>query len=168
MYGRAGLRRVRGAGQGRRCPGFFDTRDHGYLDEDGYLFIAGRADDTIIRGAENIAPAEIEDVLMRHPAVLDVAVVGVPDEEWGQRIEAVVVARPGATAEPGELCQFVRDALRGSKTPDRIEIWTSFRGRPRQAGAAQRRHPAALRRGGALNRQGAAAPDRDGRALPTG
>ncbi|WP_413796919.1 class I adenylate-forming enzyme family protein [Streptomyces iranensis] len=112
-------------GQGRAVDarGFFDTRDHGYLDEDGYLFIAGRADDTIIRGAENIAPAEIEDVLMRHPAVLDVAVVGVPDDEWGQRIEAVVVARPGATAEPEELCRFVRDALRGSKTPDRIEIW---------------------------------------------
>lgn len=112
-----------GHGKAVDARGFFDTRDHGYLDEDGYLFIAGRADDTIIRGAENIAPAEIEDVLMRHPAVQDVAVVGVPDEEWGQRIEAVVVVRPDRTAEPDELRRFVREALRGSKTPDRIEIW---------------------------------------------
>ena len=71
------------AGVGRLVDarGFFDTRDEGFLDEDGYLFIGGRRDDTIIRGAENIAPAEIETVFYRHPAVADVAVVGVPDEE---------------------------------------------------------------------------------------
>jgi acyl-CoA synthetase (AMP-forming)/AMP-acid ligase II len=110
------------AGLGRAVDdrGFFDTRDDGYLDADGYLFVCGRADDTIIRGAENIAPAEIEDVLLRHPAVLDAAVFGVPDHEWGQRIEAAVVARPEAGFDPAELRDFTRRALRSSKTPDRI------------------------------------------------
>jgi acyl-CoA synthetase (AMP-forming)/AMP-acid ligase II len=100
--------------------GFFDTRDDGYLDEDGYLFISGRTDDTIIRGAENVAPAEIEDVLMRHPAVLDAVVFGVPDQEWGQRIEAAVVTRPETAIDPAELRDFTMRALRSSKTPDRF------------------------------------------------
>jgi acyl-CoA synthetase (AMP-forming)/AMP-acid ligase II len=113
------------AGVGRLVDerGFFDTRDEGYLDDDGYLFIGGRRDDTIIRGAENIAPAEIETVLYRHPAVSDVAVIGVPDEEWGQRIVAVVVLREGAYATSEELRDFVRDRLRSSKTPDEICFW---------------------------------------------
>lgn len=106
--------------------GFFDTRDYGRLDTDGYLYVEGRVDDTIIRGAENIAPAEIEDVLMRHPEVVDAAVVGVPDEEWGQRIEAVVVPRPGAVIDTEELRATVRSTLRGSKTPDRIECWSEL------------------------------------------
>jgi acyl-CoA synthetase (AMP-forming)/AMP-acid ligase II len=100
--------------------GFFDTRDDGYLDADGYLFVSGRADDTIIRGAENIAPAEIEDVLLRHPAVLDAVVFGVPDQEWGQRIEAAVVPRPETDIDPAELRDFTMRALRSSKTPDRF------------------------------------------------
>jgi acyl-CoA synthetase (AMP-forming)/AMP-acid ligase II len=110
------------AGVGRAVDdrGFFDTRDDGYLDEAGYLFIGGRTDDTIIRGAENIAPAEIEDVLLRHPAVVDAVVFGVPDEEWGQRIEAAVVARPEASVDPAELRDFTMRALRSSKTPDRF------------------------------------------------
>ncbi|MBY8860984.1 long-chain fatty acid--CoA ligase [Nocardia sp. CA2R105] len=113
------------AGQGSATDerGWFDTRDHGHLDPDGYLFVAGRADDTIIRGAENIAPAEIEDVLLRHPDVLDAVVIGVPDEEWGQRIEAVVVSRAGAEPDPEGLRAEVRKALRGSRTPDRINFW---------------------------------------------
>jgi acyl-CoA synthetase (AMP-forming)/AMP-acid ligase II len=102
--------------------GFFDTRDDGYLDADGYLFINGRTDDTIIRGAENIAPAEIEDVLLRHPAVLDAVVFGVPDQEWGQRIEAAVVPRPGASLDPADLREFTLRALRSSKTPDRFHL----------------------------------------------
>jgi len=114
------------AGQGTLVDprGFFDTRDRGKLDAEGYLFIEGREDDTIIRGAENIAPAEIEEVLLGHPDVIDAAVVGVPDEEWGQRLEAVVVARPGALPVDGEALRgYVRGRLRGSKTPDRIECW---------------------------------------------
>ncbi|TDC87061.1 long-chain fatty acid--CoA ligase [Actinomadura sp. 7K507] len=103
--------------------GFFDTRDQGRLDAGGYLFVEGRIDDTIIRGAENIAPAEIEDVLLRHPDVADAVVVGVPDEEWGQRVEAVVVPAAGAALDTEEVRAYVRERLRGSKTPDRIACW---------------------------------------------
>jgi acyl-CoA synthetase (AMP-forming)/AMP-acid ligase II len=103
--------------------GFFDTRDRGRLDGQGYLYIEGREDDTIIRGAENIAPAEIEEVLLRHPEVIDAVVVGIPDEEWGQHLEAAVVTRPGAAATGEDLRGYVRAALRGSKTPDLIVSW---------------------------------------------
>jgi len=109
-----------GAGSAVDDRGFFDTRDDGYLDQDGYLFVSGRTDDTIIRGAENVAPAEIEDVLLRHPAVLDAVVFGVPDPEWGQRIEAAVVARPETGIDPAELRDYTTRALRSSKTPDRF------------------------------------------------
>lgn len=102
--------------------GWFPTRDRGHLDDDGYLFVEGRADDTIIRGGENVAPAEVEEVLLAHPAVADAAVVGVPDEEWGQRIEAAVVLRPGADADPEALRAHCRTRLRSSRTPDRIVI----------------------------------------------
>ena len=106
--------------------GWFCTRDHGWLDSDGYLFIEGRADDTIIRGGENIAPAEIEEVLLAQPAVEEVCVVGVPDDEWGQRIEAAVVLRAGSTASEADLRDAVRGVLRGSKTPDRIVFRSSL------------------------------------------
>jgi acyl-CoA synthetase (AMP-forming)/AMP-acid ligase II len=113
------------AGQGALVDsrGFFDTRDRGRLDADGYLYIDGREDDTIIRGAENIAPAEIEEVLLRHPDIADAVVVGMPDEEWGQRLEAVVVSRPGASVDTEDVRAFVRDSLRGSKTPECITCW---------------------------------------------
>jgi acyl-CoA synthetase (AMP-forming)/AMP-acid ligase II len=115
-----------GKGSSVDAEGWFYTRDHGRTDADGYLFIEGRVDDTIIRGAENIAPAEIEDVLLRHPDVADAVVVGVPDDEWGQRIEAVVVARQGADLDEAALEALraeVRGSLRGSKTPERIVCW---------------------------------------------
>ncbi len=113
------------AGQGSviDARGFFDTRDRGRLDAGGYLFIEGREDDTIIRGAENIAPAEIEEVLLTHPDVIDAAVVGIPDEEWGQRLEAVVVGRDGSQIDAEALRAYVRRTLRGSKTPDAIACW---------------------------------------------
>ncbi len=100
--------------------GWFCTRDRGFLDADGYLFIEGRADDTIIHGGENIAPAEIEEVLLAHAEVLDACVVGVPDDEWGQRIVAVVVARPGSTVTSEQLRDAVRVELRGSRTPESV------------------------------------------------
>jgi acyl-CoA synthetase (AMP-forming)/AMP-acid ligase II len=96
--------------------GWFATRDLGRLDADGYLYIDGRADDTIIRGGENIAPAEIEDVLVTHPGIVEAAVIGVPDPEWGQRLVAVLVG----TGDPDEIRGFVRERLRSSKTPDTI------------------------------------------------
>ena len=100
--------------------GWFPTRDVAYLDADGYLFIGGRSDDTIIRGGENIAPAEVEDVLVEHPHVRDVAVVGVDDAQWGQIMVAVVVPVADINPEPEELRAHVRTHLRGSRTPDRV------------------------------------------------
>lgn len=100
--------------------GWFPTKDIATLDDEGYLFIGGRSDDTIIRGGENIAPAELEEVLVEHPHVRDVAVVGVEDPQWGQAIVAVVVPRPGAEPDPEELRAHVRKSLRGSRTPDRV------------------------------------------------
>jgi len=107
---RAGERGMLGA------DGWFATRDRGRLDADGYLFIEGRDDDTIIRGGENIAPAEIEDVLLAHPGIAEAAVVGVPDPEWGQRLVAVLVG----DGDPAEIRQWVKDRLRSAKTPDAI------------------------------------------------
>ena len=100
--------------------GWFPTRDVALLDEDGYLFISGRSDDTIIRGGENIAPAELEEVLIEHSHVRDVAVVGVDDPQWGQAIVAVVVPAVGIDPDPEELREHVRKSLRGSRTPDRV------------------------------------------------
>jgi long-chain acyl-CoA synthetase len=100
--------------------GWFPTKDIAMLDDEGFLFIGGRSDDTIIRGGENIAPAELEEVLVEHPAVRDVAVVGVEDAQWGQAIVAVVVPRPGAEPDAEELREHVRKSLRGSRTPDRV------------------------------------------------
>jgi acyl-CoA synthetase (AMP-forming)/AMP-acid ligase II len=100
--------------------GWFPTKDIATLDDAGYLFITGRSDDTIIRGGENIAPAELEDVLVEHPHVREVAVVGVEDAHWGQAIVAVVVPAVGIEPDPDELREYVRKALRGSRTPDRV------------------------------------------------
>ncbi|WP_433632068.1 class I adenylate-forming enzyme family protein [Nocardia sp. CA-120079] len=100
--------------------GWFCTRDKGHVDPDGYLYIEGRADDTIIRGGENIAPAEIEEVLLSHPAVAQACVVGPPSDEWGQTLAAAVVLRAGAVATDDELRTLVRSRLRGSKTPETI------------------------------------------------
>jgi len=106
--------------------GWFPTRDRAWFDPEGYLFIEGRADDTIIRGGENIAPAEIEEVLVQHPSVGEVAVVGLPDEEWGQRIAAVVVPAEGHQVDPEELREWARARLRTSKTPDVIDVWAAL------------------------------------------
>ena len=102
--------------------GWFNTRDRGWLDAGSFLFIEGRTDDTIIRGGENIAPAEIEEVIHRHPAVLECAVAGVPDEEWGQRIAAFVVLREGMTCTEEDIKDFCREKLRSSKTPDYVRL----------------------------------------------
>jgi acyl-CoA synthetase (AMP-forming)/AMP-acid ligase II len=102
--------------------GFFATRDGGYLDPDGYLFLEGRIDDIIVRGGENMSPGEIEDVLFAHEAVADVAVIGVPDEQWGEAVVAAVVLKNGKSVSEGELQQWVKDRLRSSRTPERIKF----------------------------------------------
>jgi len=94
--------------------GWFPTNDGGELDADGYLYVTGRLDDVIVRGGENISPGEIEDVLLGHPDVNDVAVIGVPSDQWGETIGAVVVG----TASQDDLKSLVTERLRSSRAPD--------------------------------------------------
>lgn len=101
-----------------RGDGWLPTRDMAWIDEEGYIFLAGRKDDMIIRGGENIAPAEVESTLFSHPAVEDVAVVGVPDIEWGQRVAAFVVRRSNSDVTAQELIEFCRQRLASFKKPD--------------------------------------------------
>jgi fatty-acyl-CoA synthase len=104
-----------------RDDGWFATNDAGWVDHEGYLFLEGRLDDVIVRGGENISPGEIEDVLRTHPAVVDVAVLGVPDDRWGERVAAVVVARTQSPTA-AELSDWVRSRLRSTKTPETWEF----------------------------------------------
>ncbi len=101
--------------------GWFPTRDAGWIDTEGYLYLTGRADDVIVRGGENISPGEIEDVLRSHPAIADAAAFAVPSSEWGEAVGIAVVARPGHTP-PGaaELQQLIKSRLRSSRVPERV------------------------------------------------
>ena len=102
--------------------GWFPTRDAGYLDDDGYLFLSGRADDVIVRGGENISPGEIEDVLLTHPAIADAAAVGVPSAEWGEAVAVALVGRDGLVPDAQEVRDLVRARLRSSRVPERILV----------------------------------------------
>jgi len=102
--------------------GWFPTRDRGFLDHEGFLFLEGRDDDVIVRGGENISPGEIEDVLLLHPAILDVAVVAVPDEYWGEAIGAAVVIREGQAVTEEEIQEWVRARLRSSRVPSVVRF----------------------------------------------
>ncbi len=112
-----------GKGSRLSADGWFPTRDGGFKDADGYLFLEGRIDDIIVRGGENISPGEIEDVLIEHEAIADAAVVGLPDEQWGEKVCAVVVRERAHTVGVPELQQWVKDRLRSSRTPETIEFW---------------------------------------------
>jgi acyl-CoA synthetase (AMP-forming)/AMP-acid ligase II len=103
--------------------GWFPTRDAGYIDAGGYLFLSGRADDVIVRGGENISPGEIEDVLLTHPAIADACAVAVPSVEWGEAVGVAVVLREGHN-DPGadELKALVRARLRSSRVPESIRV----------------------------------------------
>jgi long-chain acyl-CoA synthetase len=97
--------------------GFLATGDMGYLDEDGYLYLVDRKKDTILRGGYNVYPREVEEALYAHPAVLEAAVVGVPDARLGEEVAALVVPRPGAAADPDEIAAFVRGRVAAYKYP---------------------------------------------------
>jgi len=109
-------------GQGKKLTddGWFTTNDGGSIDDGGYLFVEGRIDDIIIRGGENISPGEIEEVLLNHPNIRDAAAVGVPDEEWGEVIIAVVVSRDTESFSESVIKDFTKEHLRSSRTPDKI------------------------------------------------
>jgi len=102
--------------------GWFYTGDAGYLDADGYIYIYDRVKDMIISGGENIYPAEVENTLFGHPAVADVAVIGVPDDKWGEAVKAMVVKRPGAEVSAEELIAFARDRIAHYKAPRTIDF----------------------------------------------
>jgi len=101
---------------------WFLTGDAGYLDAKGYLYIYDRVKDMIVSGGENIYPAEVESALFGHPAVADVAVIGVPDERWGEAVKAVVVKKPGAEVNPGELIGWARERIAGYKLPKSVDF----------------------------------------------
>lgn len=111
-----------GLGSRLDADGWFPTRDAGFVDSGGYLFLDGRIDDVIVRGGENISPGEVEAVIVEHDAVADCAVVGVPDEQWGEAVAAVVVPRAGRTVSAEEIHDWVRDRLRSSRAPVRVEV----------------------------------------------
>ena len=103
--------------------GWFHTGDGGYVDEeDGYYMITDRKKDVIISGGENVSSIEVEDALFSHPAVAEVAVIGVPHEKWGETVKALVVLAPGATATPGELIAHCRDRIAHYKCPTSVEM----------------------------------------------
>jgi fatty-acyl-CoA synthase len=128
-----------GRGGAVNADGWLATNDGGWLDADGYLFVEGRLDDVIVRGGENLSPGEIEDVLAQHPAVAEAAVIGIPSDEWGEAVAAVVVvqnrhdanaaALPGdepGDALKGELRVWVSERLRSTRAPERIEFRTEL------------------------------------------
>ncbi|MCW0212491.1 MAG: long-chain-fatty-acid--CoA ligase [Pseudonocardia sp.] len=102
--------------------GWLRSGDGGHVDEDGYVYVTDRIKDMIISGGENIYPAEIERVLAEHPAVADVAVIGVPDDRWGEVPKAIVVAAPGAQVDQDEILAFCRDQLASFKCPKTVDV----------------------------------------------
>jgi acyl-CoA synthetase (AMP-forming)/AMP-acid ligase II len=98
------------------------TGDAGFMDERGYVYVVDRIKDVIISGGENVYSAEVEGLLSAHPAVAGCAVIGLPDQQWGERVHAVVVLAAGASAAPGELREFCRRGLAGYKAPRTVEI----------------------------------------------
>ena len=111
-----------GGGDKDRIDGLMATGDVGHFDDQGRLFIDGRDDEMIVSGGENVFPQEVEELLLAHDAVADAAVLGVPDEEFGQRLAAFVVLKPGASAGQHELQPYVRDRLARYKVPREITI----------------------------------------------
>ena len=101
--------------------GWLHTGDVGYMDEDGFFYIVDRKNDMLISGGFNVYPREVEDVLVTFPGVVEAAVVGLPDEKWGDRVVAVVAGRPGLEAD--QLMAYARENLAVYKRPKAIEVW---------------------------------------------
>jgi len=109
----------KGVGSTLDADGWFPTKDRGFLDSDGYLYIDGRADDVIVRGGENMSPGEIEEIVRTHPAIKDVAAVAVPDVEWGEAVGLAIVCKGEISDD--EICELVRANLRSSRVPSVIK-----------------------------------------------
>jgi len=102
--------------------GWLRTGDAGYLDDDGYVYIHDRVKDMIITGAENVYPAEVESAIYGHPDVADVAVIGVPDEKWGEAVKAIVVPKPGRAPDPQDIIAFARSRVASYKAPKSVDF----------------------------------------------
>ncbi|MBB5707273.1 fatty acid--CoA ligase [Sphingopyxis panaciterrulae] len=102
--------------------GWIRTGDAGYMDEDGYLYIHDRVKDMIITGGENVYPAEVESAIYGHPAVQEVAVIGIPDDKWGETVKAVVVPKPGMTVEEDDIIAWTRDRIAAFKAPRSVDM----------------------------------------------
>ncbi len=102
--------------------GWIKTGDAGYMDEDGYLYIHDRVKDMIITGGENVYPAEVESAIYGHPDVMEVAVIGVPDDKWGEAVKAVCAPKPGATIDVDSVISWARERIAGFKVPRSVDI----------------------------------------------
>ncbi|MCA8901146.1 MAG: long-chain-fatty-acid--CoA ligase [Hyphomonas sp.] len=102
--------------------GFFHTGDAGYFDEDGFLYIHDRVKDMIVSGGENVYPAEVENAIFGHPGVADVAVIGVPDEKWGEAVKAIVVRKPDQDPTPESIIAWARERIAGYKCPKTVDF----------------------------------------------
>ncbi|MBI1186741.1 MAG: long-chain-fatty-acid--CoA ligase [Alphaproteobacteria bacterium] len=102
--------------------GWMHTGDAAYMDEEGFFFIYDRVKDMIVSGGENIYPAEVENAIFSHPDVADVAVIGVPDDKWGESVKAIVITKPGAAADPDSIIAHTRERLAGYKVPKTVDF----------------------------------------------
>jgi len=102
--------------------GWFYTGDAGFLDEEGFVYIHDRVKDMIVSGGENVYPAEVENALFKHPEIADVAVIGVPDDRWGEAVKAIIVPEKGASPDPAEIIKWAKTQIAGYKVPKSIDF----------------------------------------------
>jgi long-chain acyl-CoA synthetase len=102
--------------------GWMHTGDGGYMDEDGFIYVVDRMKDMIITGGENVYSIEVENVLAQHQAVLQCAVIGIPDPQWGEAVHAIVVVKPGTKLETADLINFCRERIGGYKCPRSVDV----------------------------------------------
>jgi len=107
-------------------PDWFHTGDGGSIDDESYVTISDRKKDVIISGGENVSSIEVEDAVFSHPEVAEVAVIGVPDEKWGELVTALVVVTPGSSLTPEEIIAYTRTKLAGYKCPKKVELRDSL------------------------------------------
>ncbi|MDA8707954.1 long-chain-fatty-acid--CoA ligase [Hellea sp.] len=102
--------------------GWFRSGDAGYFDEDGFLYIHDRVKDMIVTGGENVYPAEVENALFGHPDIADVAVIGVPDEKWGEAVKAIIIPKPGTTPSEADIITYAKTRIAGYKCPKSVDV----------------------------------------------
>jgi acyl-CoA synthetase (AMP-forming)/AMP-acid ligase II len=102
--------------------GWMHTGDAAYMDADGYVFIYDRVKDMIVTGGENVYPAEVENAIFGHPDLVDVAVIGVPDETWGEAVKAIAVLKPGAASDAASVIAWARERIAGYKAPKSVDF----------------------------------------------